>query len=374
MCNTKLRPNKLRSPLSHHLLLLPYFLSSAEWFRHLQDGTGMWMCPTSCFPLPCLVNITACVMGSVWPRSMNPPVSVQQPDRNNWDSKYVMEAVKANEKGHVATNRALWMIFKKQVMIWDRCLAIWWMSYNLTIAICDIAKIIQIMLQASAYKDYLSTTFTALTPPTIYCCVTEVLHRNSTIMAWRQQMWVQLHLYNIIIFNWCFCFFNKLNVSGAFSCCGRCQHFHRHNYSITWTSPIMIHGIKVPCFFYKWGPMFLKGGWKEGEQQGRGRTVICCLRREGERERDGRQEPGIIKRRGGRWTAGCLAVGVDHQSAKCRAKSGQRERERECKLIIWEELKIKGCWLFSGCVLTSLSVLPSSPTLTQVRYADHCLT
>lgn len=50
----------------------------------------------------------------------------------------------------------------------------------------------------------------------------------------------------------------------------------------------------------------------------------------------------IIKRRGGRRTAGSLAVGVDHPSAKCRAKRAGRVKEGECKLISSVEFKIKG--------------------------------
>lgn len=59
-----------------------------------------------------------------------------------------------------------------------------------------------------------------------------------------------------------------------------------------------------------------------------------------EEKRDGRLR--IIKRRGERRTAGCLAVGVDHPSAKCRAKRAGRDREGECKLINSVEFKIQG--------------------------------
>lgn len=71
------------------------------------------------------------------------------------------------------------------------------------------------------------------------------------------------------------------------------------------------------------------------EKGGRAAEMI----RTSEEKRDGRLS--IIKRRGGRRTAGCLAVGVDHPSAKCRAKREGRDMEGECKLISAVKFKIK---------------------------------
>lgn len=69
----------------------------------------------------------------------------------------------------------------------------------------------------------------------------------------------------------------------------------------------------------------VNGGAEKGSQSCRGAADI---------RREERWEASIviIKGRGGRRTAGCLAVGVDHPSAKCRAKR-RRHREGECKLI-----------------------------------------
>lgn len=112
------------------------------------------------------------------------------------------------------------------------------------------------------------------------------------------------------------------------------------------------------CFFHKGGPgaWLKKGGWKKWRRWMAGQRGESELQREEtlEGKRDGKRELRLIKRREGRRTAGCLAVGVDHPSAKCWAKRGWRHREGECKLVSWEELKIKGCSLVSAWVLKQL--------------------